>query len=127
MGGYNDDDYPRLEQRFIVSLYIISVALIILCTTLTFADKRTFDAFNIIDLTFESLQIIILTINFCFLSSNDLLAVINGILFLFNTVFSFFAYWNSEKFDFLGICIFIRIIKIFTIPPLLLNIYDGYL
>ena len=87
---------------------------------LTFADKRVFDVYIIIDLIFELLQIFTFTLNFRFLSyENSHIYYINYGLYYFNNVFSFFTYKNSQYFDFLYICIFIRVCKIILIPPLL--------
>ena len=94
---------------------------------LTFADKRVFDVYIIIDLIFELLQIFTFTLNFRFLSyENSHIYYINYGLYYFNNVFSFFTYKNSQYFDFLYICIFIRVLKIILIPPLLIMQSDIY-
>ena len=103
--------------RFQYITYLISVSFSILSTTLTLIDKREIDTFNIIDIVLGSLLIISLTLGISLLKE-DLIEIfmgINGILWMANNILGFFAYKDSRSKDFLGICIFLRVIRIISV------------
>ena len=108
---------PRQKERFQFSLYLITIVLIILSFVLTYIDKTVFDVFIILDLIFGILQIASLTLFVLYGESacdNRILLFFNLIIWMINNIFSFFAYKNSQNFDFLGLCVFFRIGRIFS-------------
>ena len=111
------DSRPIQKERFQFSLYLITVILIILSFVSTYMDKRVFDVFITFDLIFGILQIASLTLFVLYGESaydNRVLMIFNLIIWMINNIFSFFTYKNSQNFDFLGLCVFFRIGRIFS-------------
>ena len=106
-----------IEHRFQYILYLISVGCSILSTTLTIIDKKDIDIFNIIDIILGSLLLLSLTFSITLLKDNlnEVFLGINAILWMANNILGFFSYKDSRSTDFLGVCIFLRVIRIISV------------
>ena len=107
----------KITTKLKWSLFIISLIISLIRYILTYIDKREFEGVFVLDLVYGSLLIlsIILTVFAnktiikvgCFLST--------GFFLFFDTIISFFSYSDSFNRDYFSICLFIIIIRIFTI------------
>ena len=97
--------------------YLISVTFSILSTVLSFIDKEEADAFIIVDIVLGSLLILLLTFGVSLLNE-DLIEVyigLAGLIWMANNILGFFTYKNPRYKDFLGVCIFLRIVRIISV------------
>ena len=98
-------------------LYLISVIFSILSTVLSIIDKAEIDDFIITDIVLGSLLILILTFGIRSLD-HDMIEIflgVTGVLWMANNVMGFFTYMNPKRKDFLGVCVFLRIMRILSV------------
>ena len=110
-------DTIKIMNRLICIGYLISLVCTILSIMLSIIDKEKLDIFNIIDIILGSLFILALTVGI-FMPNRDLaqvFAVIFGFIWMANNILGFFAYKNAKGKDYLGICIFLRIVRIISV------------
>ena len=106
-----------IGYRVQLIFYLISVVFSILSTVLSIIDKEEIDDFIITDIVLGSLLILILTFGVSFLE-RDMLGIflgVTGVLWLANSVMGFFTYMNPKRKDFLGVCVFLRIMRILSV------------
>ena len=97
--------------------YLISVTFSILSTVLSFIDKEEADTFIIIDIVLGSILILLLTFGVSLLNQNliEVFIVVTGLIWMANNILGFFTYKNPRYKDFLGVCIFLRIVRIISV------------
>ena len=110
-------DIVKIMNRLICIAYLISVVCTILSIVLSIIDKEKSDIFNLIDIILGSLLILVLTVGI-FLKNRNLIEFyigIFGFIWMANNILGFFAYKNAKGKDYLGICIFLRIVRIISV------------
>ena len=106
-----------MTHRLKYITYLISVTFSILSTVLSYIDKQEADAFIIVDIVLGSILILILTFGVTLLNK-DLVEVfigVAGVFWMSNNILGFFTYKNPKYKDFLGVCVFLRIIRVITV------------
>ena len=108
-------DTTKIMSRLIYITFLISVVCTILSVVLSIIDKEKLDIFNIIDIIYGSLFILVLTVGI-FLQNNlfEVFIGIFGFIWMANNILGFFAYKNAKGKDYLGVCIFLRIVRIIS-------------
>ena len=99
-----------------ISSYSLTVLFSIMIIILSYVDKKIFDAYIIINLVFSITQIIILSVTLFLkdLEKNFGLLPANAILLMINMITPFLTYINSIKDDFMYVCGFMAITKLFS-------------
>ena len=93
---------PKTVYRIIFILYLISVSMSILSFVLSLIDKQILDSYMILDLVFEILLIISLTIGL-FKKLGFLYHIILALsltIYILVSIFSFWTYKNPKSKDF---------------------------
>ena len=110
------NNQPTRFNTFEISSYSLSVLFAIMIIILSYIDKKKFDAFIIINLIFSVTQIIILSVTLFLedLEKHFGLLPANIILLMANIITPFLTYVNSIKDDFMYVCTFMAITKIFS-------------
>ena len=96
---------------------------------LSIIDKEKADIFNTINIIFGILLILVLPFGLNILSRSllEIYTGIFGFIWMGNNILGFFSYKNERGIDYLGICIFLRIVRIISGFSfiLVLNIRDD--
>ena len=104
-------------RRLVYILFLISSIFSILSTVLSIIDKEEIDKYIIIDIVLGSTLILLLAFGVIFVNESVMepFLYVTIVIWMANNVMSFFTYKNPNKKDFLGVCIFLRVIRIISV------------
>ena len=106
----------EFEEKLHITTYIITVVFTVMRYILTYIDKQLFDGIFIADMIVGFSLLIILTLPFIkYINGTCLWILILGILWIVNFVLPFFVYSNRTTDYFTSICLFMIVVRMFSI------------
>ena len=112
-------------NRLICITYLISLYCTLLSIMLSIKDKKEADIFNIIDIISGSVLLLVLTYGIRLLNGS-LMGIYIGIslpILAITSFFGFLSYNNANSKDYIGVCIFLRIVRIISVLGFIIVVY----
>ena len=112
-------------NRLICITYLISLYCTLLSIMLSIIDKKEADIFNIIDIISGSVLLLVLTYGIRLLNGS-LMGIYIGIslpILAITSFLGFLSYNNASGKDYIGVCIFLRIVRIISVLGFIIVVY----